>query len=238
MVDDFSVSELTWDSAFFLKNMAHLNFVEGASGAASLSDFELVQAKVSTENYEQMSILNTLGFQLAEGEIDFSMWVMDKTSTDSSETSGAITLADFADIDKIKTIVENNFTMSRYRQPWFTAKERDSFYQLWAEKAIKGTFDDVCLIVKTGLIIKGFVTLKVVNSIARIGLISVAPNFKQQGVGKSLLQMAVNYCQIHNVRQLLVATQLANTTAIRLYSKFGFSINTLSYWFYKTHDPI
>jgi len=235
MADNFCVSKLEWDSTFFSKNIGHLNFVdEGANCSSSLMNFELVQAKVFSENYEKIDTLNRFGFLLAEGEMDFSMQLAEKGLNDLS----GIKLAGMADNDQIRAIVENNFTMSRYRQPWFKANERDSFYQLWAEKAIRGTFDDACLIVKKGAVIKGFITIKVANSIARIGLISVASNFKQQGVGKSLLHMAVQYCQMHNVKQLLVATQLANTAAISLYSKFGFSINTLSYWFYKTHDPI
>ena len=238
MVDDFFVSKLIWDSEFFSKKIAHLNFVTNAENGQKLSDFELIQAKVPTENYHQINILNNLGFKLVEGEVDFSLWIKDKSSTDLSKYPCLVELASIADVEEIKTIIENNFNLSRYRQPWFSINERDSFYQLWAEKAIKGTFDDVCLKLKVGATIRGFITLKVENSIARIGLISVATHFQQQGVGKLLLNMSVQYCQTHNIGQLFVATQLANKAAISLYSKFGFSINTLSYWFYKTHDSL
>jgi dTDP-4-amino-4,6-dideoxy-D-galactose acyltransferase len=238
MADNYCVSALTWDSEFFAKNMGQLNFAQKKDDSAVLADFELVQAKVSTENYVQINTLNQFGFHLAEGEVDFSMCVPDKASNDLTETSGMIEVADVSQINNIKAIVGSNFIISRYRQPWFTAKSRDDFYQLWAEKAVKGTFDDLCLVVKTGSTIKGFITLKFVKSVARVGLISVAPNFQQQGIGKALLQIAVQYCQIHKVKQLFVATQLANRAALSLYSKFGFSINTLSYWFYKTHDPL
>jgi dTDP-4-amino-4,6-dideoxy-D-galactose acyltransferase len=238
MADNYCVSALTWDSEFFAKNMGQLNFVQKTDGDTDLAGFELVQAKVSTENYTQVSTLNQLGFQLAEGELDFILLVPDKTSCSLTETSETIEVADVSEINNIKAIVGSNFSISRYRQPWFTVKSRDDFYQLWAEKAVKGTFDDVCLMVRTGSTIKGFITLKFVKSVARVGLISVAPNFQQQGIGKALLHMAVQYCQIHKAKQLFVATQLANRAAASLYSKFGFSINTLSYWFYKTHDPL
>jgi dTDP-4-amino-4,6-dideoxy-D-galactose acyltransferase len=238
MVDNFALKPLAWDSEFFNKNMAQLTFGDGCSTAAMLADFELVQAKVATHNYEQINTLHCLGFHLVEGEIDFSLQMNNVSSDLTVDQHLDIEQAAIEDIDQIYSIVGNSFHYSRFRLPWFSEIQRDAFYQLWAEKAVKGTFDDTCLIIRAGSKIKGFVTLKVETTTARIGLICVSSDFQRQGVGISLLSIAVEYCKAHNIQQLYVATQMANQSAIRLYGSFGFSINSLSFWFYKTHARV
>ncbi|MFT5758748.1 MAG: dTDP-4-amino-4,6-dideoxy-D-galactose acyltransferase [Alteromonadaceae bacterium] len=235
MVNKFHLKALSWDSNFFSQKIAQLSFDDTSKCMSSLNDFDLVQTKTATNNYSEINKLNQLGFHLAEGEIDFIIAIKKTVLTSSPDK---ITIATAQDIEQIREIANGSFLMSRYRKPWFNADKRDEFYQIWAEKAVKGTFDDLCLIIKTANIVTGFITLKIEGKSARIGLIAVNKSYKGQGIGSNLLKHAQYYCQEKNITQLFVATQLANNIAVSLYSKFGFSPNSLSYWFYKTHDPI
>ncbi|MBL4910780.1 MAG: dTDP-4-amino-4,6-dideoxy-D-galactose acyltransferase [Alteromonadaceae bacterium] len=231
MADSFTIELLEWDSNFFNQRIGQLSFEKNATMIEKGNDFDLIQAKVLATNYQQINLLNQLNFKLAEGEIDFSININTKNKGSNSVN---IQLATPSDIQQIKTIVDNSFTASRYRAPWFNEQQRNQFYQLWAEKAVLGTFDDVCLLIKEDKHIKGFVTLRFNESASRIGLICVNSSCQGQGVATTLLKQAMIYSQTKNSKQLHVATQLANSSAIALYTKLGFAINTMSYWFYKT----
>ncbi|PCI59737.1 MAG: dTDP-4-amino-4,6-dideoxy-D-galactose acyltransferase [Gammaproteobacteria bacterium] len=231
MDDSFTIKLLEWDSAFFNKRIGQLNIEQNATVIKNANDFDLIQAKVLTTNYHKIDLLNQLNFNLVEGELDFSLNI---SSAKYDENLLTIQLATPSDIQQIKTVVDNSFNASRYRKPWFSEPQRNQFYQLWAEKAVQGTFDDLCILIKDNKNIKGFVTLKLSGNTARIGLICVNSNFHGQGVATTLLKQAVMYSQNKNCEQVYVTTQLANSSAIALYTKFGFTINTISYWFYKT----
>jgi dTDP-4-amino-4,6-dideoxy-D-galactose acyltransferase len=231
MADSFTIELLEWDSDFFNKRIGQLNFEQNATMIENGHGFDLIQAKVLVTNYQQINLLNQLNFKLVEGEIDFSI---DINIENKDSNSVNIQLATTSDVQQIKAIVDNSFTASRYRAPWFNEQQRNRFYQLWAEKAVLGTFDDICILIKDDKNIKGFVTLRFTDNTARIGLICVNSNYQGQGIATTLLKQAMVYSQTKNCKQLYVATQLANSSAIALYTKSGFAINTMSYWFYKT----
>jgi len=231
MADSFTIKLLEWDSDFFNKRIGQLDINQNATVIKKPHNFDLIQAKILTTDYQKIDVLNKLNFKLVEGELDFSLNI---NSAEQNKCSSTIQQATVEDIQQIKEVCTNSFTASRYRSPWFTQQQRNCFYQLWAEKAVLGTFDDICILIKQKNLIYGFVTLKFEQNNARIGLICVNTNNQGQGVATKLLKQAIQYCHTKNVQQLKVATQFANPSAIALYTKLGFTINNLSYWFYKT----
>lgn len=50
----------------------------------------------------------------------------------------------------------------------------------------------------------------------------VTPQARQHGVGKALLQAAIDLCQKQGVRRITLLTDADNTRAQRLYGSFGF----------------
>lgn len=230
MHNNFYLQE--WDSHFFNKTIFRLALASDDIKITDWPSSSLIATKVSSNNYQDLGKVNKYGFSFVEGEVVLQKKIVE-SSNPVSLSSFNCYLATESDIDELKSIVNDLYVNSRFREPWFSPSERDCFYQAWIENAVLSKFDDCCLVIKKEANICGFVTIRVRNNIAVIGLLGVSNSFQGQGVGSKLVKLIESYCLANNVRKLKVATQTSNTAATNLYSKNGFSITDISYWFYK-----
>ncbi|KAG0291735.1 hypothetical protein BGZ96_004897, partial [Linnemannia gamsii] len=169
-----------------------------------------------------------LGFQFIEGEADFSLPINALADTQNYR------IASEPDILAIRAVAKGLFAASRFRAPWYTEEERDRFYQVWAENAVRGLFDHACLVIEDTSGIHGFVTVrKLTPDAARIGLLAVRRDLTGRGLGKVLIKAARHWCAARNVKQLSVATQTSNLSAMSLYIASGAQLAGISYWLYK-----
>lgn len=224
-----SINKLSWDSLFFSKNIGMLDIKSGNIDTESLNAFDLVQAKVSTSDYEKIVILNKLGFEVVEGEVLFCK-ELDLTR---EHTQWKNSKASDQHIDNLVKLAAGSFDKTRFRPPWFELKDSSRLYKEWTVKAVEGTFDDVCLYTSCGEIVTGFVTIRVIKNKAIIGLISVNPLFRGKKIGSKLFLLAESYALSRNASTLHVATQLSNISALRLYSALHCKIFSTNYWFYR-----
>ena len=230
MHNHFTLKE--WDSHFFNKTIFSLELTTDDIENINWPSNSLITTKVSSNSYHDLDKVNKYGFSFVEGEVVFQKSLL--VSNDAvSLPSFNCYLALESDIDELKSIVNDLYLNSRFREPWFSPSERDCFYQTWIENAVLSKFDDCCLVLKNECNISGFVTIRIRNNEAVIGLIGVANCFQGQGIGSKLLKLIEDYCLDNNVSKIKVATQTSNTPAANLYSKNGFSIADISYWFYK-----
>lgn len=228
----YQLSINQWESDFFQHQIGKLNFSEynSADICSNMADFELIQAKVQADELEKIAFLQQQGFQLVEGEIDFRLPLQGKFDSEQIHAE----IAQLADIPNLKQIFGEAFPHSRFRAPWFSSADNQRFYQTWIEKAVKGEFDHLCLILKQGEQIQGGISLRLSDKQARVGLLAVAPASQGQGVAGRLLQAAVQWAQAQQAENLWIATQISNLPAINLYQKLGAKTASTSYWFYKT----
>lgn len=228
---------LVWESDFFALPSARLSFSDDAPmlTPAALNTYVVVQAKVSASDLTTIDALSAKGFQLAESEVDFCLPI------DSGEAALPVwRVADTADIAPLRDAAARVFSLSRFRAPWYQAADSGRFYAQWVENAVRGTFDDVCLIAHDvqGAPL-GWVTLRQTQTDqARIGLLAAWPG-TSGGVGMRLMALARHWCQQRHVAHLWVATQLGNTRALRLYQRAGAQIHDTAHWFYRRpHDSL
>ena len=231
------VKKNEWESKFF--NRPIFNFRPGLlsglnEGAfCQLSLDSLVCCKTASDNYIECDNLSKLGFIFAEGEVVFKKRLVSSQQVNSPEKLNNKVYAKADELQELLVLSDGLYLHSRFREPWFTTKQKDSFYLKWLENAVLGLFDDCCLLVKVGDEIAGFVTLKQhANSVA-IGLLGVFPSFQGQGIGKQLLQLAEDYALENGKPEVTVPTQMANTAALKLYSANNYVISNTAYWFYK-----
>ncbi|MDK1289582.1 dTDP-4-amino-4,6-dideoxy-D-galactose acyltransferase [Pseudoalteromonas umbrosa] len=224
----FNLTKLDWDSNFFARPIYALRFGESSNNLTT-EHGALITAKVDAKDYESVDKLNTLGFQFCEGEIDFIKNLEASTASEPIESY----VAQHSDIESLESLCSSLYENSRFRAPWFTVSQRNEFYALWIRKAVQSDFDDICLVIRESSEIKGFVSIKIRDHKARIGLIGVHSKFQGQGIGKALLKLAEAYCVKNNAKSLSVATQTSNDAAILLYGKSNFLTQSISYWFYK-----
>ncbi|MFH1312467.1 MAG: GNAT family N-acetyltransferase, partial [Candidatus Eisenbacteria bacterium] len=62
--------------------------------------------------------------------------------------------------------------------------------------------------------------------IARVG---VTPGWRNKGVGNSLMETMIDYCQKHGRSRIILYVQQDNPSAIRLYRKFKFNESEVTY---------
>lgn len=241
-----SIDCLQWESDFFGLSTAKLDFAAPhaeAVLASQLDGYAITQAKILASDTERLDGLMQLGFSLVEGEIDFALTI----GTENAYLKSRLVATDRVeptvaeDIPVLRHAAAQVFSQSRFRSPWYREGDSGRFYALWIEKAVLGTFDHTCLLVKdaSGDIL-GFVSLRHLDDdIARIGLLAVMPSATGRGIGRKLMSAAVVWCEQHEKRQLNVATQISNIAALNLYSRSGASVASTAYWLYRgQHDSI
>lgn len=223
---------LVWESDFFQLKSARLTPDATAAEltAQALDDYALVQAKVDASETHTLDVLSALGFRLAEGETDICVTV---TPQDNARPAGRLAAPE--DIPDVTAIARQAFRLSRFRAPWYQPEDSARFYAMWAEKAVLGTFDHLCLWADdeqgNGL---GFVTLRRLSEDeVRIGLLAVRPEYQGQGAGKKLMAAAKKWCAEQGVSRLYVATQTGNLPALNLYLARGGKVTRTAYWLYR-----
>ena len=73
--------------------------------------------------------------------------------------------------------------------------------------------------------IVGFVTLnKKSENLVDIGLVAVSDGFRGKGIGKSLMNYALNKSFELGYKEIQVVTQITNINAMKLYESVGFNI--------------
>lgn len=225
-----------WDSNFFKKPIYDID----SNGKNNLDTLKenlntngLVTSKIKSQDLNKINELSSLGYSYCEGELDFIKQIQPIESTKLPDTN--ITPATPLDLPELNEIISNLYEYSRFKSPWFSQKERARFYTEWLKKAVHGTFDDICYLLKDKInqSILGFITLKVNANSGQIGLIGVSELARGKGVASQLLNHASNYFSSKGCHCFTVATQTSNLPAINLYIKNNFQVKSSSVWFYK-----
>ncbi|UGS42668.1 dTDP-4-amino-4,6-dideoxy-D-galactose acyltransferase [Pseudocitrobacter corydidari] len=219
-----SIEPLNWENQFFGINSAKVLFDEQAAPLTleALNGWSRVQAKIAAHQTDQLDALQQLGFQLVEGEVDLALTV-------KAVAHSCAEVATVDDIPQLRQLAAQAFAQSRFRAPWYAIDASGRFYAQWIENAVKGTFDDQCLVFRhDDGTIRAFVSLREVNaSEARIGLLA------GRGAGAELMQAALCWAQTRGLSTLRVATQIGNTAALKRYIQSGANIVSTAYWLYR-----
>lgn len=219
-----SIEPLNWENQFFGINSAKVCFDEQAAPLTleALNGWSRVQAKIAAHQTDQLDALQQLGFQLVEGEVDLALPV-------KAVAHSPAEVATVDDIPQLRQLAAQAFAQSRFRVPWYAIDASGRFYAQWIENAVKGTFDDQCLVFRhDDGTIRAFVSLREVNaSEARIGLLA------GRGAGAELMQAALCWAQTRGLSTLRVATQIGNTAALKRYIQSGANIVSTAYWLYR-----
>lgn len=219
-----TLETLNWENQFFGVNSSLVRFSDDAEPLteSQLDSWSRVQAKIPAHRTDLLEGLQALGFQFVEGEVDFSLRV------EPQQTAISFDVAQPDAIDALREQAAHAFKQSRFRAPWYQPHDSGRFYAQWVENAVRGTFDNQCLLLKEGDVIRGFVTLRKLNTQeARIGLLA------GQGRGNALMAAAQYWCQQRGLSTLRVATQVSNRAALRLYIQRGATIDSTAFWLYR-----
>lgn len=206
------------------------------------AQFDLIQAKVPSRDGPVIDQLTSAGFKLCEGEIELEISLDTEARAGAQSNVGncrfACRHAKPEDIPELSELAATSFEGgTRFRRPWYTEEEARLMYSTWVAKAVRGEFDDICLMIEDGEGgVLALVTLGKVQSSdfdIRIGLLAVRDTARKQGLGGVLLGAATEWALHLGKKRLRVATQISNMEAIRLYVSAGAKPVGTSYWLYK-----
>lgn len=224
-----NINPLGWESDFFGVTSARLVLDGDLPLAEALQQpFTLWQAKVPSERVDVIDALSQQDFHLVEGEADLVINIK------RTERQTGVRIAREAQIPMLRRAAEQAFGQSRFRAPWFNPADGGRFYSQWVENAVRGTFDNQCLIACDAQgALQGFVSMSETAGDVRIGLLAVLPEAQGKGLGQRLLMAAADWGRARRLARLRVATQLSNLTAMRLYLRSGARLESTAYWFYR-----
>lgn len=119
-----SIEPLLWENTFFGVNSGIVRIDASAPELTpeALQAWQRVQVKVPAENIAWLSALQSLGFSLVEGEVDFALPVKGHRDQHGAE------IAHLTDIPALRQLAGEAFTQSRFRAPWYAPDASARFY--------------------------------------------------------------------------------------------------------------
>jgi len=129
-----------------------------------------------------------------------------------------------------------NFS-GRFNHPPFGRDEAVQYYQLRVEKAVRGLFDDVCLVLAPVGGIVGFLLLKFAGpDQCEWTLMGIDPKFPGVGGVQALMVAGEQLCLQIGRPRITMKAQMGNRV-IRLYKFFGFTPSGRSWHLYRMNGP-
>lgn len=228
---------LEWDSNFFGIDIYDLQVKNISSQEKKLirekvkmMKFDIIQSKIDIHSTDNINCLENLGFRFIDLHITFKkIFFRNVLSHNNQKNEIEIQNATIKDIKEIEKLVSNKmFTYSRYYSMPISEDKINSFYSIWAKKAIAGTFDDFCLKATYKEKIVGLVTCKIINtSEAKIGIIGVDNNFRGRNIGHMMVLKLEEILKDKNIKFLYVTTEGRNIQAQNFYLKNSFSVHQI-----------
>ena len=228
------INRLTWDSTFFEIEIGELIFQEHITYKnADLFDLLYIKSNndfdISINNFDKTFSETKVVFSKTLNLLDASksnIFSADKISYKIEE----IYELSYESGKFSRFILDHNFKIEKFKE----------LYKKWVDNSISKIFADDLFVYQEENKTIGFVTFKVKNEIATIGLIAVSPNHQGKGIGSKLLNFLENYLFESKISTLLIPTQKSNLAACNFYKKQGYSINDTTFikHYWKKNDPI
>jgi dTDP-4-amino-4,6-dideoxy-D-galactose acyltransferase len=213
------IKKLEWDSTFFNLNIGELSLHESTnlnidSIIPFCLNFDLVYV------FSSGSFLNPVFFESQKIELELVLLKKDSKLKKNENIYPCQELSD----DLIKLSYECG-KHSRFKlDSKFSTSDFENLYKVWIEKSIEREICDEVFVYKIEDQIVGFVTIKIKDLEAEIGLIAVDLKYQGIGIGQGLIDSTINYAINNGIKKIVVSTQGNNLQAIAFYTKKDFKI--------------
>lgn len=231
------IEKLGWDSDFFGFNIVGLELKQVDSYNPILlnnylieNSTRLVQCCLDISDTKNINCMIRDGFEFVDLKMNFIASI-----NGTKSTINTIRRAVKEDIKNLRNVAGAVFTKdSRYNHKNIDEKKVKRLYQLWAEKAVLGTFDDYCLVTERDEKAKGFITIREISKKrVVIGLIGVSEDSHGMGIGSELIKGCLETAWREHYTEIEVSTEGRNLGAQNFYIKNGFKIKEIKVWYYK-----
>ena len=213
------IKHLDWDSNFFIKKIGLLELSNDCDFSEIQNDFDLIYVVSDKDIPVEITDFKQ---SYSENKIVFSKKIVAKN--DAKDANVCLELRG-SSREEIYELAFESGKCSRFKlDTHFDQREFENLYKRWVDNSFNKEFADAVLVYKEQNKILGFVTYKVWDKHATIGLIGVCSKHQGKGIGKKLIQCVEIELANKGVNELRIPTQLQNEMACRFYSKMGYEI--------------
>jgi dTDP-4-amino-4,6-dideoxy-D-galactose acyltransferase len=180
-------------------------------------------------------------FRFVDVRLTFAQEIQPARGT-SSNLSGPgvqIRYARATDIPLLQEIARRvHYDTRFFYDSGFPTSLSESLYATWIERSCTGYADQVFVAESEGVAV-GYISchLDAEHQTGRIGLIGVGSHRQRQGVGRALVQSALDWFAPQGVKLVSVTTQGRNRAAQRLFQRCGFLTHDTELWYHKWYEP-
>jgi dTDP-4-amino-4,6-dideoxy-D-galactose acyltransferase len=230
---------LTWDSEFFGVEVARtaLTRLSNVDLAALFSwcdahGTDCLYFLADASHPETVRLAQQSGFTM----VDFRV-ALEHSMTTEFQPAAAVRPAAPQDLPELQRIARVSHRTSRfYSDGRFPAAQCDLLFERWIEKSCQAWADTV-FVATIDERPAGYVTCHIKNTRGEIGLFAVAPEARQRGFGRALLDTSLKWFKDSGCGSVQVVTQGASISAQRLYQSVGFRTCSVGLWFHRWFYP-
>jgi dTDP-4-amino-4,6-dideoxy-D-galactose acyltransferase len=129
---------------------------------------------------------------------------------------------------QLQNLALESGSLSRFKlDPNFAPEKYAELYNTWLSASLNGTKAWEVFVTMQDGYPTGLVTLEEHSGTASIGLLAVSPQYRGQGLGKELVQGALNAAWQRGFTRMEIVTQGKNHAARSLYERFGFVVGKI-----------
>jgi ribosomal protein S18 acetylase RimI-like enzyme len=210
---------LEWDSSFFNRRIGLLDLNSGFPNFEDLNDWDLVYI-MSDEDFTLD--INKFNRTYCETKVVFSKMIIESKEPIDENISVA---KKNENKKQIYNLALESGKFSRFNlDKNFKRAEFKKLYYKWVDNSFNKEFADAVLVYKFENEIIGFVTYKVLDDFATIGLIAISPLYQGKGVGRKLINAVEMELVNRQIGELRIPTQFQNEIACEFYMKLGYKI--------------
>jgi ribosomal protein S18 acetylase RimI-like enzyme len=229
---------LPWDTEFFGVRIARAHgdvltprIASGIDEWCAAQKIDCLYFLARSDDPETVKLAESRGYHLADVRITFETANMDRQSVEGC----AVRASRADDLAELKRIARSSHTDTRFFfDDHFPRHRAEALYEAWIQFSMEG-FAEAVLVSDEGGHPTGYVTchLPVGSDKGSIGLIAVDGAHHNRGVGRALVDSAVEWFSKRGTKRVSVVTQGRNLAAQRLYTRCGFLPRRLDLYYHR-----
>ncbi len=209
-----------WDSLFFNIKIGEVEFDKENQSLTGLNNFDLLYVK---QDHDEFFAIDNFENSYTETKVIFSK----KIENINNITIDSVLSVLDTDVSKeqIYGLAFESGKFSRFKlDNKFKQSEFEELYKIWVDNSLAKKIADEVLIYKQDNNVLGFVTYKISENYATIGLIAADPKAQGKGIGTMLIKAVENKLINLRINELKIPTQIQNEKACSFYTKLGYNI--------------
>ncbi len=198
---------------------------------------EFCIVRIPTAHIQLAQNLELAGFFLTDSLVYYANYVIrtEPLQFPSGYRHREATPQDVGALADLAAIVFQGYEGHYHADPHLHREDCNQVYSSWAANSCSDKrVADVVHLVLSGSTIVGFLAIKLSdNDSAEIVLNGVHPNHQKLGLYSQLIKLAKVWCVDHQIKRLLISTQLMNVSVQKVWCRQGFEPSKSFYTFHK-----